>query len=143
MNQLTSNGTYIVTVKGQEYIVVIVGSAPMLQISRVFNLSAFIDDGSVTCEDNSEVMKEISENPSEFNYRPIDLVTEFQTYEVKNDKAMIKYSQKEYRRWLSYANTLEKSELMSKLMLERSDLTYPLCEILIEQLWNDKKNLLR
>lgn len=143
MNQLTSNGTYIVTVKEQEYIVVIVGSAPMLQISRVFNLSAFIDDGSVTCEDNSEVMKEISQNPSEFNYRPIDLVTEFQTYEVKNDKAMIKYSQKEYRRWLSYANTLEKSELMSKLMLERSDLTYPLCEILIEQLWNDKRNLLR
>jgi hypothetical protein len=143
MNQLTNSGTYIVTVEGQEYIVVIIGSAPMLQISRVFNLSAFVDDGSVECKDSDEVIKKISENPSDFHYRPIDLVTEFQTYEIKNNKEMIKYSQKEYRKWLSYANTLEKPELISKLMLERSDLTYPLCEILVEQLWNDKRNLLR
>lgn len=143
MNQLTTNGTYVVTVNGQEFIVVITGCAPMLQVSRVFNLSKFIDDGTVADDGNCEVMKEISMNPSNFHYRSIDLVTELQTLEVKSDTGMIKYSHKEYRRWLSYTNELEKPELISKLMLERKDLTYPLCEILVEQLWKDKRNLLK
>lgn len=143
MNQLTSSGTYIVTAKEQEFIVVIIGSAPMLQVSRVFNLSKFIDDGSVEDTDNEQVMKEISEDPSSYNFRPIETVTELQMLEVKDNAGTIKYSAKEYRKWLNYSKDLDKPQLISKLMLERKDLTYPLCEILVEQLWKDKMNLIK
>lgn len=143
MNQLTTSGTYIVTAEQQDFIVVIVGSAPMLQVSRVFNLSKFVDDGSVEDSENEKVKKSICENPSNYSFRSIDMISEFQMLEVKDNEGKAKYSQKEYRKWLTYAKELEKPDLISKLMLERKDLTYPLCEILVEQLWKDKRNLLR
>lgn len=139
MNQLTASGTYVVAINGQEFIAVITGCAPMLQVSRVFNLSLFIEDGTVG--ECNEVIKTISESPMDFHWRPITTVTELQELEIKDNEGKIKYSQKEYRKWLSYTKELEKPELISKLMMERKDLTYSLCELLVEQLWKDRLNL--
>ena len=48
MKTLTTNGTYLVTISGQEYIAVVIGSAPMLQVARVLNLAKFIDTGELS-----------------------------------------------------------------------------------------------
>ena len=47
MKTLTTSGTYLVTISGQEYIAVVIGSAPMLQVARVLNLTKFIDTGEL------------------------------------------------------------------------------------------------
>lgn len=142
MNKLETSGTYVATVQGQEYIILVNGSAPMLRVTRVFNLSKFLEDGSVNDDSNVEVLQKISENPSDYNYRPIDLNTTFKIREIGNKVGNIEYSKKEYAEWLQAAGKLDKSSLIAKIMLQKKEYTYPMCEILVEQLWKDKRQML-
>lgn len=69
MNELKESGIYLVVVEGCDVIVVIEGCAPMLRITRAFNLSKFIEDGTMI--DSKEAVEAISQNPSNFNFKPL------------------------------------------------------------------------
>nr|DAV68353.1 MAG TPA: hypothetical protein [Caudoviricetes sp.] len=140
MNELKESGSYLVVVEGCEVIVVIEGCAPMLRITRAFNLSKFIEDGTMI--DSKEAVEVISQNPSNFNFKPLNLTIEqFSLQEIKQDKSLA-YTNKEYQRWLSICGSIDDSVLISNIMLEKG-FSHAQANLIVEQLWKDKRNSLQ
>lgn len=140
MNELKESGSYLVVVEGCEVIVVIEGCAPMLRITRAFNLSKFIEDGTMI--DSKEAVEAISQNPSNFNFKPLNLTVEqFSLQEIKQDK-LLAYTNKEYQRWLSICGNIDDSVLISNIMLEKG-FSHAQANLIVEQLWKDKRNSLQ
>ena len=131
MKTLTTSGTYLVTISGQEYIAVVIGSAPMLQVARVLNLTKFIDTGEL--EISTEAKTVLTEKPCEFNFRQIDLNIISPMQEVVQIPKL-PYTPKQYKKWLSLCGDLD-------IMLTNPSISYGEAQTIIDQLWRDKRNI--
>ena len=138
MKTLTTSGTYLVTISGQEYIAVVIGSAPMLQVARVLNLTKFIDTGEL--EISTEAKTVLTEKPCEFNFRQIDLNIISPMQEVVQIPKL-PYTPKQYKKWLSLCGDLDREKLLTDIMLTNPSISYGEAQTIIDQLWRDKRNI--
>lgn len=139
MNKLEIAGTYLATLQGKEYIILVKGSSPMLRVVSAFELTRYIETGELAI--NDEIVQQISQDPLLYNYRPLDIVT---TVAVKASPKIdnIEYKEKDFKKWIESSKTLDEAQLTSLIMLA-GKFTYAQTEIILKRIWKERKMSLR